>query len=1220
LVDWLTSRAQRPRKKWKSRQNLASARWPHAQPLQEKQPPYSSRFAEPDQLDLPASQIAALPSAQGVGRVYRNRFADFHEGAECDSVIVHETRLAAEFEPFLRFREASCVIQRFQILFSNASRPAPWGGDCRVTSGSRQRPRKVAALPPVARTSPESGIRELRRAVDETGIKAAPRGHRSWVACCGLIVALAVAGCAETVQPMCVVPSEPVTIPGAITVPGNASWIDSGVVLQEGEGVTLLARGTVGFRCPEGLTADELHQVGPGGTYLFDDKVADKVFPLPAAGSGPAPCYALIGRIGDGPPFYLGEQKSWVADRSGPLLLGINDFNLADNGGQFSVQVAKSTMIQPIVFEQPVAPEAAGGAPLGDCSVFVFYMDGLRPDVIREMAAMGHIPNITQLFIKGGAAPLASYTAFPSDTITSNGTMWTGCFSDRHGLKGQVRFSRRTLYSESYLEPLGPSRSSKLLAPQGVDRTLFSVQASAVRTFLGQDAGEAFEQGTVSNASPIYERLRREGKSWATGVLPLMTEVPPTLWMQSMVRHLPYFHAQDAWKYMDDANTHYTRRHLISRNSPVTIVWLPETDSVSHKLSRGQFGMTRRTIQQADEMIGQIVGDLQTRGRLGNTYLILCSDHGHHGGRGGHLMHFDLANEVFFRPREKTEQGEWVGGGLGMSVRQHRVWNKHPGDKSRDFVFIDGDSDGAARIFLPRERFHSGKWQGPHRPGDMLAYEISPQIGPVNLVRSLAGWQSEDSGGTLRHPIDLVMMKISPTQILISTADRGDAVVERARVGAGNRWLYRYTPVTDVGPKSDGSVAWRPTNDPKVDPLGVRPALNGLPIDQFHDDRTWLDVMRFSPYPDSIVTLSRHLHWQENIAVQEAEFAPDLVITARPGWYFGTASSPGTMHGYPLADSMQATLFFAGPNIRRGARIQEAFRLVDLTPTILEMCGVPFNPDEFDGRALRSIYEPTSPELTKRPRPVYWSDVDLQAWEPYSYRPRGADPLAPWTINQPESPLDVSNMAYNAMAIGDINILRVIDDMMFPLSRKGIALSRGVQKAERRAENGNREWAANGTQALNLSGIALSDYSMTSSGNLTRADRAIDWVQERSRSMEMKVQAKVGHDLFPGSRYVNKTVDGAQSTFWDVYRFGQRTVAGAVDELIINNVENFTDRVVNSVRSVPAEITVEPSTAGQARARSLPEAPASEEDDNAPAVIHLRGRPIEERLEPIPEP
>ena len=123
-----------------------------------------------------------------------------------------------------------------------------------------------------------------------------------------------------------------------------------------------------------------------------------------------------------------------------------------------------------------------GGGPAPGCRAVVFYVDGLRPDVVEELAAMGHIPNIARHFVHGGTHLVNAFTAFPSDTITSNGTMWTGCFSDRHGLKGQVRFSRHRLRSDSFLEPMGPGRSSRQLAPRGVDRLLHDGQSGLVAT------------------------------------------------------------------------------------------------------------------------------------------------------------------------------------------------------------------------------------------------------------------------------------------------------------------------------------------------------------------------------------------------------------------------------------------------------------------------------------------------------------------------------------------------------------------------------------------------------------------------------------------------------------------------------------------------------------------------------------------------------------------
>jgi hypothetical protein len=777
------------------------------------------------------------------------------------------------------------------------------------------------------------------------------------------------------------------------------------------------------------------------------------------------------------------------------------------------------------------------------------------------------------LFVSGGAWTSNAFTAFPSDTITSNGTMWTGCFSDRHGLKGQVRFSRRTLHSESYLEPLGPSRSARLLAPQGIDKLAHEAQVKAVQLAQGEAEAERFRHNAVTGVAPIYQHLRAGGADWATGALPMMTEVPPLLWTRSMVRHMPYFDSQEAWKYVDDANTDYALRNLLGRREPVTIIWLPETDSVSHKQSRGQFGMTRRTIARADKMIGQVVDQVAAEGRLSSTYFVLVSDHGHHGGAGRHLSHFDLANEFFFKPREVTANGRFVGGGLGMSVRQHRFWNRHPEDASQDFVFIDGDSDGAARVFLPRGHFHSGQWMGIFKPGDLLRYNIARHLPPANLIESLTTATAVHGDGGLEHPVDLVLVKLSSSSILISTHERGHAVVERNKSNDG-RWMYRYQVVSNLRPTTDGQIAYDVVEQPRVDPLGLYDHIPSHLLSYEHDERVWLRMTTESKYPDSIVTLTRHMLWQENLDYREPEYAPDLVVTARPGWYFGTEGSPGTMHGYPLPDAMHATLFFSGPNIRRGARIDEPCRLVDLTPTLLEMVGAEFDVEELDGRPLRTIYQTAVTERADVTHPVYWQDVDLHAWRAIEYTPLKPHAHLPFTINRPSSPFDLNNMAYNVLSVSDVSLLRLFDDVLFPLSPQAAPITTTVENVERRIQASSRAWAAEGVRALNVSGVSLGDYSMTSLGNLKRADGAIDWAQSRGDELEQSVVEYTGAQTVPGMAETQTGIDTLQDGIWEVYRFAQRVVVEVLDENVLNSIENNTDNAINSFRAQPAEIVV----------------------------------------------
>lgn len=960
---------------------------------------------------------------------------------------------------------------------------------------------------------------------------------------------------------------------GATVIPANAAWVDTGVIVKEGEPVSISAGGRI-IVSPDIRTRQDETSVGPAGTFHFSDDISEQTFPLPGGGRGPAPCYALIGRIDDGPCFFVGERKSWVADRSGRLWLGVNDYDVSDNRGQFHAEITKPQILQPVGYQEVVATDTEVGTPTPESSVVVIYVDGLRPDVVREMAAMGHIPNIKTLFLEGGAWMNNAFTAFPSDTITSNGTMWTGCFSDRHGLKGQVRFSRHRLVSESYLDPLGPNRSSRLLKPQGIDQVVRQAQAASIRTFKGEAESQQWQQTTSTDIPPLYAHLRDNGTDWATGILPMMTEVPPLLWTRSMARHMPFFNSQDAWKYVDDANTHFAVRQLIPRNKPVTIIWLPETDSVSHKLCRGQFGMTRRTIAQADLLIGQIVNELNAQDRYRNTYLILVSDHGHHGGQKSHLMHFDIANHLFYQPREVTTDGRWVGGGLGLSVRQHRAWNRHQEDGRREFVFVDGDSDGAARVFFPRQSYRSNDWSGPNSPGQLLNYQLSTHLPAVNLVEAVLSARAVNGRGVVESPIDLVLMKLTDDSILISTADRGKAIVHRRRNDKGD-FVYKYTPVTNLQPTTDGRVVYQPVDYPQRDPLGLLKYLQPEVLKYYYDEKAWLQGTLRSDYPDSIVTLTRHMLWQENLRAREQEYAPDLVVTARSGWYFGTQSSPGTMHGYPLADAMHASWFVHGPNVRRGTRVETPCRLVDLTPTILQMIGVETPEGTFDGSPVTNIYQPAIQQTARVSQPVYWQDVDLQAWKSLNYAPVTAYAQQPRTINHPSSPYDLNNMAYNVLSVGELSVFRLFDDVLSPLTDGTQPIAAKIDEVDQRVRRSRKHWVVEGAQALNIPEATVGDYSFTSLGNLKRVDGVIDWAQERTQNLDAKISAPAGRTHTPGSRTIHKAIDSSQLAFWEVYRFAQRVAIEILDETLLSGIENGTDKMLNAFNRLPDEVIVD---------------------------------------------
>src|SRR5260221_7183986 len=97
--------------------------------------------------------------------------------------------------------------------------------------------------------------------------------------------------------------------------------------------MTIVGKGRVDIGKLKKVKDDAEIEAGPNGTFFYSDSVSGQPFPLPAAGKGPAPCFCLVGRIGHGPVFYVGAERSWVAGQTGRLWLRINDFARTRNVG-----------------------------------------------------------------------------------------------------------------------------------------------------------------------------------------------------------------------------------------------------------------------------------------------------------------------------------------------------------------------------------------------------------------------------------------------------------------------------------------------------------------------------------------------------------------------------------------------------------------------------------------------------------------------------------------------------------------------------------------------------------------------------------------------------------------------------------------------------------------------------------------------------------------------
>ncbi len=116
-----------------------------------------------------------------------------------------------------------------------------------------------------------------------------------------------------------------VDTPGAIRVPANAGWVSTGMRVRRGNVIGFTTTGEVQ------LSSNPSDRAQAAGT----NRTAPNS-PLPNVNAG-----GLIGRIGNGAPFGIGNQTSVPMPNDGILYLAVNDDELGDNSGGFVVSMRR---------------------------------------------------------------------------------------------------------------------------------------------------------------------------------------------------------------------------------------------------------------------------------------------------------------------------------------------------------------------------------------------------------------------------------------------------------------------------------------------------------------------------------------------------------------------------------------------------------------------------------------------------------------------------------------------------------------------------------------------------------------------------------------------------------------------------------------------------------------------------------------------------------------
>jgi hypothetical protein len=123
--------------------------------------------------------------------------------------------------------------------------------------------------------------------------------------------------------------NEPAPATGVVRVQGNQKWVDTGLTVRQGQTVSFESSGEV-------ILSSDNNDVASTPGARSGRKT-------PGAPAPDLPVGALIGRLGNGQAFAIGNQTSVNMPGEGRLYLGVNDDENSDNRGYFDVRVTAGT-------------------------------------------------------------------------------------------------------------------------------------------------------------------------------------------------------------------------------------------------------------------------------------------------------------------------------------------------------------------------------------------------------------------------------------------------------------------------------------------------------------------------------------------------------------------------------------------------------------------------------------------------------------------------------------------------------------------------------------------------------------------------------------------------------------------------------------------------------------------------------------------------------------
>ena len=285
--------------------------------------------------------------------------------------------------------------------------------------------------------------------------------------------------------------------------------------------------------------------------------------------------------------------------------------------------------------------------------IFLLF-DGARPDVLKDLAYNGALPNVKKYFFDEGSAATAT-TVFPSTTGPAYLPFITGEFPGKCNIPG-IRWLDREQFEKN------PS------------------SLSARRSYVGVENGR-FNSDMSPNVSTIYEKIAP-----AFSINSIVTRgLESVTFRQSITQQLLMFYAKLShhWSPVDQ----FAKKHLfeaMDKNYKFSFISFLGIDENSH-LTDPFSEKTYESYKVLDGIVGELFARLEKTGERDSTLVVISSDHG----LTGTDKHFELwkwfenrGKKVFYYPnifRTDVDSACMVSGNAfaNMYLKNGTSWNEY---------------------------------------------------------------------------------------------------------------------------------------------------------------------------------------------------------------------------------------------------------------------------------------------------------------------------------------------------------------------------------------------------------------------------------------------------------------------------------------------------------------------------------------------------------------